>query len=258
MALLEAAHLTVRYQTGQSLFRKPAAVTALDDVSLSLDRGKATAVIGESGSGKTTLGRALCRLLSPETGTVLIDGKDIRECSRQELSRRIQMVFQDPFASLNPRLSIGTMLEEAAGDHPSDKRAAIVRETLTTVGLSADIIPLYPHQFSGGQRQRIAIARALIKQPDIIVADEPLSSLDISIQNQLLQLFVSLKKERGIAFVFISHDLVTAGILADHIIVMKDGRVVEEGTPGRILGAPEHPYTQRLRAAIPLLECDAN
>lgn len=255
MALLEAAHLTVRYQTNSALFRHPAAVTALNDVSLSLASGKAVAVIGESGSGKTTLGRALCSLLSPDKGTVLIEGKEVSSYSRAELSRHIQMVFQNPFASLNPRLSVGTMLAEAAGDFPSEQRIPLVRDTLATVGLPADILSLYPHQFSGGQRQRIAIARALVKHPDIIVADEPLSSLDISIQNQLLQLFVMLKKERNIAFVFISHDLVTAGILADHIIVMKDGRVVEEGTPERILGAPEHPYTQRLRAAVPAMEC---
>jgi ABC-type glutathione transport system ATPase component len=255
MELLKATGLSKSFAIESGIFRsRTGTVTAIDDVSLTLDPAQVIGVVGESGSGKTTLGRVLTGLLKPDRGSVLIEGADIRSLSRRDLAARIQMVFQDPFASLNPKLTVGTMLSEAASFLPGPDRESAVAATLEMVGLSASVLPAYPHQFSGGQRQRIAIARALIRKPRVIVADEPLSALDVSVQNQLLDVFLNLKRQHAVSFIFISHDLAATSNLADYLLVMKDGRVVEEGTAAAVIACPQNDYTRRLLAAVPAMD----
>lgn len=252
MNILEAKKLYKTFPVEGGIFRrKIGEVRALNNLSISLEPGQVLGVVGESGSGKTTLGKVLCKLHTPEQGSISIEGKDINLYSRLDLSNKIQMIFQDPFASLNPKLTIGTILGEASNAKDQQSRKQIITDTLETVGLPENIISSYPHQFSGGQRQRIALARALIRQPKIIIADEPLSSLDISIQNQLLNLFVKLKEKHLISFVFISHDLVTTSNLADYLIVMQNGSVVEEGPIKELIQLPSDPYTKNLISAVP-------
>jgi peptide/nickel transport system ATP-binding protein len=244
MALLKAGNITKTFDI----------VKALDDVSISVEPSRVLGVVGESGSGKTTLGKILCGLIRPDSGEILIEGKDIRAYSPAELATRIQMVFQDPFMSLNPKLSVRTILSEAAFHLPRNARRGLIEETLDAVGLSQNILASYPHQFSGGQRQRIAIARALIKRPKVIVADEPLSALDLTTQNQLLELFAGLKSRFGISFVFISHDLSVTGELSDYLIVMQNGKIIEGGATREVISAPKEEYTRRLLAAVPKME----
>ena len=177
-----------------------------------------------------------------------IDGKNINSYSRAELSTKIQMIFQDPFASLNPKLTLNTILKEASLSGTQKE----IDDILSLVGLPGDILRLYPHHFSGGQRQRIAIARALLKKPKLIIADEPLSSLDISIQAQILDLFVKLRKTNGVSFIFITHDIVAASNIAQYFYIMKDGRIVEEGEAGKVLTKPVTDYTKRLLDAVPV------
>jgi len=220
---------------------------ALDGVSLTLEEGGFSAILGESGSGKTTLGKIICRLLAPDSGEIFIEDKPLNKYRRFELSAKVQMIFQDPFASLNPKLPVSSILGEAA---PKGDPDAVLR-TLHLVGLQSDILPLYPHPFSGGQRQRIAIARALLKNPKLIIADEPLSSLDISTQAQILKLFASLKKTLRISFIFISHDIVAASNIADYFYVMKEGKIVEEWSAETVLTTPQTAYTKQLLSAVP-------
>jgi ABC-type microcin C transport system duplicated ATPase subunit YejF len=182
---------------------------------------------------------------------VAIEGRSLDSYAPLELASKIQMIFQDPFMSLNPKLSVGTMLTEAAFHLPKKERRELVNGTLRAVGLEESAAAQYPHQFSGGQRQRIAIARALIKRPKIIVADEPLSALDLTIQNQLLDLFAGLKKEFNVSFVFISHDLAVTGEISDYLIVMQNGKIVEKGTTAEVMSSPGQEYTKRLLAAVP-------
>ena len=251
MSILSVNKLNKDFPVETGFFlRKTGVVRALDDISFELEAGKVLGIIGESGSGKTTLARVLCRLVSPDSGNVLIDGLNVNDYSRQELSRHIQMIFQDPFASLNPKLSVGTILSEAI-DLKTGDIARQLRNILRTVGMPDDILHSYPHQFSGGQRQRIAIARALLKKPRIIVADEPLSSLDISMQSQVLGLFKELKDKLGLTFIFISHDIVTTASFADYVIVMKNGKIMEQGTTSHVIRSPENVYTRKLISAVP-------
>jgi ABC-type glutathione transport system ATPase component len=224
-------------------------VRALDDVSFELHRATVLGIVGESGSGKSTLARILCRLLSPDSGTITVDGNTVDHYSRTDFSRKIQMIFQDPFSSLNPKLSIGTQLKEAAGKQSVEA----ITHILTTVDLPATILESYPHQFSGGQRQRIAIARALLKHPSLIIADEPLSALDVTTQNQIIQIFLALKNEHNTSFIFISHDLAVTRAIADSIMIMKSGRIVEHGSTESIINAPQTAYTQQLLAAVPVM-----
>ncbi|HBU69292.1 MAG TPA: dipeptide/oligopeptide/nickel ABC transporter ATP-binding protein [Elusimicrobia bacterium] len=226
---------------------------ALDTVSLDISRGEAVGIVGESGSGKTTLGRVACGLLKPDSGSVFVDSKPLGAYTRAELGSKIQMVFQDPFASLNPKLSVASILGEAAVFIKPERRRARVLETLEIMGLSEDFLASYPHQFSGGQRQRIAIARCLLREPELIIADEPLSSLDISTQCQLLDTLKELKESRNVAFIFITHDFAAAAAISDRIAVMKNGRIVEEGSAERVINAPSEPYTKNLISAVPEL-----
>jgi ABC-type glutathione transport system ATPase component len=252
MSLLQVRNLYKTFPVEGGVFRRKAGeVAALNNVSLSLHEGKVIGIVGESGSGKTTLGKILCGLYRPDNGKVFIDDRNIELYKKKELASKVQMIFQDPFASLNPKLTIGTMLSEAVAER--DGKNKTVENILDLVGLPRDILASYPHQFSGGQRQRIALARALIRKPKIIIADEPLSSLDISIQNQLLNVFIELKEKHLVSFIFISHDLVTAGNLADYIVVMKDGRIVEEGPASMVILSPQNEYTRKLISAVPVI-----
>ena len=231
-------------------------VQAVSEVSLELRRGETLGLVGESGCGKSTLGRLIAGIASPSTGEVRLDGGPVRAGGRKRTTR-IQTVFQDPFASLDPRMRIGETLTEGPMAHGLVKRAealAFARRWLGTVGLDPDTVDRFPHQFSGGQRQRVAIARALAMQPDVLVCDEPVASLDVSIQAQIINLFLDLRGRLNLAMLFISHDLGVVRHLCDRVAVMYLGRIVETGGAAEIYGAPKHPYTQALMAAVPKLE----
>ncbi|MBP2200054.1 ABC transporter ATP-binding protein [Pantoea cypripedii] len=236
--------------------KRRAGTRALDDVTFSLKRGRTLGIVGESGSGKSTMARCVMRLLTPDEGAIRITGNDISELSPAGLKphrKRIQMIFQDPNRSLNPRISIGKSLVEGPMNHGVSFAEAWARgqELLELVGLPADAIDRFPHQFSGGQRQRIAIARALAMEPDVIVADEAVSALDVSVQAQVLQLLDDIQRRLGVAILFITHDLRVAAQLCDDVLVMQHGKVIEYGAAGDVLGAPQHPYTQQLMGAVP-------
>lgn len=233
-------------------------VHAVDGVSLVLRRGQAFGLVGESGSGKSTLARTVVRLEAPTYGRVVFDGTDVSKLSHREIRpfrRRVQMVFQDPYASLNPRMKVGDIVGEPLIVHEGLGRRAArqrARELLERVGLTADAISRYPHEFSGGQRQRVGIARALAIRPDLIVADEPVSALDVSIRAQLLNLLKDLQREFALTYLFISHDLGVVRYVCDRVAVMYLGQVVEEGDCEAVFAAPRHPYTQALISAIPV------
>ncbi|WP_416414786.1 ABC transporter ATP-binding protein [Pantoea sp. App145] len=236
--------------------KRRAGTRALDDVTFSLKRGRTLGIVGESGSGKSTMARCVMRLLTPDEGAIRITGNDISELSPAGLKphrKRIQMIFQDPNRSLNPRISIGKSLVEGPMNHGVSFAEAWARgqELLELVGLPADAIERFPHQFSGGQRQRIAIARALAMEPDVIVADEAVSALDVSVQAQVLQLLDDIQRRLGVAILFITHDLRVAAQLCDDVLVMQHGKVIEYGAAADVLGAPQHPYTQQLMGAVP-------
>ncbi|GAA3589838.1 ABC transporter ATP-binding protein [Gibbsiella greigii] len=229
---------------------------ALHDVTFSLKRGRTLGIVGESGSGKSTMARCVMRLLTPDEGAVRITGNDISELSPAGLKphrKRIQMIFQDPNRSLNPRISIGKSLVEGPMNHGASFAQAWAKgqKLLELVGLPADAIDRYPHQFSGGQRQRIAIARALAMEPDVIVADEAVSALDVSVQAQVLQLLNDIQQRLAVAILFITHDLRVAAQLCDDVLVMRYGEVIEYGAAADVLVSPQHPYTQQLMDAVP-------
>jgi ABC-type glutathione transport system ATPase component len=237
-----------------------AQVTAVDDVSLELAAGETLAIVGESGSGKTTLARMLLRLIEPDSGELLLEGRDFlaaRGGELRALRREMQMVFQDPFASLDPRMRVGSIVGEPLEIHePQLSRAARrarVVEMLRAAGLAEDTLARYPHEFSGGQRQRIGIARALVLRPRLVVADEPVSALDVSVGAQILELLQNLQRDFALTYLLISHSLPVVAQLATRIAVMQRGRIVETGAATQILSAPQHPYTQSLIAAIPAL-----
>jgi len=231
---------------------------AVQGVSFELRRGHTLGVVGESGSGKTTMGLTLLRLLEPTHGEVLLDGRDLGSLDareRQAMRRRVQIVFQNPYASLNPRFTIGQTLVEPMAIHGIGaslaEREQRARALLHKVGLEASAFARYPHEFSGGQRQRVAIARCLTLQPEVLVLDEAVSALDVSVQAQVLNLLRDLQDELGLAFVFISHDLGVVRFISDEVLVMKDGVVVEQASAEQILAAPKQDYTRRLLAAVP-------
>jgi ABC-type glutathione transport system ATPase component len=255
--LLEGRGLSKTFPIEGGLFRRRVgSVRALKDVSFQIAQGETLALVGGSGCGKSTLAKVIAGLLEPEAGTLLWEGQPMKPWSRLERARRIQMIFQDPFASLNPKLSIGTQLRDVVrltGVKDVDVRCV---ELLDAVGLPADTLGHYPFQFSGGQRQRIAIARALAMNPALLIADEPLSALDVTIQSHILDLLRNLKKVYRITILFISHDLAVVDSFADRAIVLQNGEAVEEGLVSRLLSNPQHAYTRALLDAVPKVEFD--
>jgi peptide/nickel transport system ATP-binding protein/oligopeptide transport system ATP-binding protein len=250
--MLELKNVSKYFSIESKLFRhKTGTVTAADKVSFQINPNEILGLVGESGSGKTTLAKLITKLYKPDTGDILVDSKPINSYPAKKLASKIQMIFQDPFSSLNPRLSIGTIISEAAKTKQGTERSEVslrkkVGKLLNTVGLPEDIVDNYPHQFSGGQRQRIAIARALAFEPELIIADEPVSCLDVSTQAQIINLFLDLKDKFGLSYLFISHDLMLINYLCDKILVMKEGRIVEQGLPGDIMNSPKNIYTKKL------------
>jgi oligopeptide transport system ATP-binding protein len=233
-------------------------IRAVDGVSFTLRKGETLGLVGESGCGKSTLGRALNRLEEPTEGTVLFEGKDVAHASGKELfslRRDIQMIFQDPYSSLNPRMTIGEIVREPLLVHRVGIKAEQVekvRELLEVVGIPGDTLGRYPHEFSGGQRQRVGLARALTLEPKLVIADEPVSALDVSVQSQVLNLMVRLQRERNLTYVFISHDLSVVEYISDAIAIMYFGRIVEVGPVETIFERAAHPYTRALIEAIPV------
>ena len=236
-------------QSGLGLFGKSTAPQVLDNIDFTLNTGVTTGLVGESGSGKSTIAKLLLGLISPGTGRVLLDGKSLQQTSRMERARTIQMVFQDPYSSLNPRATIAQILSlplraHGIGDAASRDRAA--RAMMDAVGLSAGFHQRYPRELSGGQRQRVAIARALMLRPRILICDEPTSALDVSVQSQILNLLLDLQREFQLAYLFISHNLAVVQHISDDILVIQAGRIVERGAAQQVYFAPQHPYTRQL------------
>ncbi|MFI5002363.1 MAG: ABC transporter ATP-binding protein [Reyranellales bacterium] len=250
-ALLSVRDLHTRYAVGKHVLR------AVDGVSFDLERGETVGLVGESGCGKSTLGKTILRLVPSAEGAIGLDGTDITHLGDGAMAphrRRMQMIFQDPFGSLNPRQTIRTVLDTALKVHrlgDRAERAKRMAEIVARVGLPADSLDRYPHEFSGGQRQRIGIARALILNPALIVCDEPVSALDVSIQAQILNLLVDLKRDLGLSYLFISHDLSVVRYFADRVLVMYLGRIVESASHATLWRDPRHPYTRALFASVP-------
>ena len=260
MALLEVENLKVHYPVRGSWFRPKRFVRAVDGVSFSLEAGETVGLVGESGCGKSTLGRALVRLEEPTAGRVLLDGKDMAALHGRELRRarrNFQMIFQDPYGSLNPRLTVWGALDEVLALHSGLEREARRRravELLDRVGLPAEALYRYPHQLSGGQRQRIGIARALAAEPRFIVADEPVSALDVSVQASIINLLDDIRRETGTSFLFIAHDLAVVEHISSRILVMYLGHIVESAPSRELVAAPLHPYSRALLSAVPTLD----
>lgn len=275
MNLLEAQHVTKSFPIEGGLLRHVVGrVQALRDVSVEIREGEVLALVGGSGSGKSTLAKIIVGLLEVDEGALFWEGRPLKGLSPLERAHRIQMVFQDPFASLNPKLSVGTQLHEVVriaqrpsltptlslegrgqGRPQGEQRVRDAAELLESVGLSADALRHYPFQFSGGQRQRIAIARALAMSPRLLVADEPLSSLDVTTQAKMLELFRDLKRSYGLTILLITHDLAVAHEFAERVVVLQEGKVVEEGIAPIVLKTPKHPYTKALLEAVPKIPC---
>ncbi|MGM3192036.1 ATP-binding cassette domain-containing protein [Dickeya dadantii subsp. dieffenbachiae] len=250
---LELCALSRVFRLNRGLFSRPGEIRAVDNVSLRIRRGETLGLVGESGCGKSTLAKMLLGLLSPTSGNVLIEGREIDAGDRRELASRIQPIFQDPYSSLNPRRTVADIVEVALRLHnigTPTQRKQRVREMLDVVGMPERTHGQYPGQLSGGQRQRVAIARALILQPEILICDEPTSALDVSVQAQILNLLLTLKKEFGLTYLFISHNLSVVEYLVDHVAVMRKGTIVEQGTREQVFGAPQHPYTRALLASV--------
>ena len=260
--VLEARNLVRDYHVGGTLLGGGRTVHAGKNISFSLEKGKTLAIVGESGSGKSTLARILTLIDRQTAGELLMDGVpiDIANGVTRELRRKVQIVFQNPFGSLNPRQKIGEVLMEPLllnTDMPAAERRDLAMEMLTKVGLLPEHFNRYPHMFSGGQRQRIAIARALMLNPSLLVLDEPVSALDLSVQAQILNLLADLQDEFGLTYVFISHDLSVVKYIADDVMVMYLGEAVEFGSRDKLFAAPEHPYTRALFAATPRADVES-
>lgn len=261
--LLELTNVSKAFPVRRRFGQRHAEVRAVDEVSLSVASGECLGLIGESGCGKTTLGRLALRLLQPTTGTIRFGGADLAALTSDALAAlrpRMQIVFQDPYSSLNPRKTVEQIVGLPLAVHTrltSAQRRDRVIQALDWVGLTPDHLNRYPHQFSGGQRQRIGIARALITQPELVVCDEPVSALDVSVQAQILALLQRLRRELGLAYLFISHDIAVVAHLAERIAVMYLGRIVESGPARALIATPHHPYTQALLSAVPRLHAPA-
>jgi ABC-type microcin C transport system duplicated ATPase subunit YejF len=259
--LLEVNDFRVYYPIRKGLFKRVVDyVKAVDGVSFSLQQGKTLALVGESGCGKTTLGKGLLSLIPGASGDVTLNGMALQQLSGDALRQQraaMQIVFQDPFASMNPRMLVGDIIAEGLlALHPELSRATRqqrVRELLVAVGLPEEAMLRYPHEFSGGQRQRICIARALAVQPKLIVCDEPTSALDVSVQAQIIQLLKRIQQERGVSYLFITHDFGVVGEIADDVAVMYRGKIVEFGSVTQVLNYPAHAYSQKLLSAVPKL-----
>ena len=254
--ILTMANVSKTFRTGGFLGRGVRVTHAVKDVSLVLPKGGTLGIVGESGSGKSTLARCIIRLIDPDSGSVVLNGKDLAKLTREQMRREtqhIQMVFQDPFGSLNPRRKAGELVAQGPIVHGMDRAEALAKakELFGLVGLDPASTDRYPHEFSGGQRQRIGLARALALEPEVLVADEAVSALDVSVQAQVLRLLAELRERLGLSIVFITHDLRVAAQVCDLVAVMKNGEVVEAGPIGEVFGNPQHPYTQALLASTP-------
>ena len=257
--ILEVRHLKKYFKTSRGLLH------AVDDINFTLEKGRTLGIVGESGCGKSTTGRCILRLIEPTDGEVIFDGEDITALSTSQMRRmrtQMQIVFQDPFSSLNPRKTVAETIAEAVRMQPKYKTAEQVEgrdlELMETVGLAERLINSYPHELDGGRRQRIGIARALAVEPKLIVCDEPVSALDVSIQAQILNLLRQLQKKLGLTYVFISHDLAVVNHISDEIMVMYLGQTVEKAPTQELFANPQHPYTKALLSAIPIPRVGAN
>ncbi|MDD1782811.1 ATP-binding cassette domain-containing protein [Enterovibrio sp. ZSDZ35] len=261
MTILSLNHVSQFYPIKQASWwhRQSQTLRAVDNISLTIEKGETVAIVGESGCGKSTLGRIAALLEKPTEGTVYLDGVDVATVKGQSLKalrKRLGLVFQDPYSALNPRMSVDELVGEPLAAHSVGDDAyqrSQVLHVLDSVGLGEEVLGRYPHEFSGGQRQRICIARALVLEPSLIIADEPLSALDVSVQSQILNLFVRLQKTRDLAFLFISHDMAVVNYVADTVVVMYLGKVVEKAPRSTFFSTPAHPYSQALLAAVPTL-----
>ena len=260
--LLLVEDLQLFYPVRSGLFGKKRFVRAVDGVSLEIRKGETVGLVGESGCGKSSLGRAIVRLETPQSGRILLNGRDLLPLNGKTLRqcrRDLQMIFQDPYGSLNPRLSIRSALDEVLRLHSGlDKaaRSARAEELMTMVGLDPSQLDRYPHQFSGGQRQRIGIARALASNPALIVADEPVSALDVSVQASVINLLQEIREKTGTAFLFIAHDLAVVEHISNRIVVMYLGKIMESGPSHEVCSSPRHPYTRALLSAVPTIQPD--
>ena len=264
MPLLEVRHLVKQFARGGGLFAAPPVVVrAVDDVSFAINEGDMFGLVGESGSGKSTTGRCILRLIEPDSGEVLFRDENVLQFSRNRMRlarRNMQIVFQDPYSSLNPRMRVGDIVEEPLVIHktgPRAERRARVGELFELVGLDPSQLSRYPHQFSGGQRQRIGLARALALHPSLVIADEPVSALDVSVQAQVINLLMDLQDRLKVTYLFIAHDLRLVRHICSRVAVMYLGRIVEMGPTERLFEAPAHPYTRALLSAIPMPDPDA-
>jgi peptide/nickel transport system ATP-binding protein/oligopeptide transport system ATP-binding protein len=261
--LLEVRGLVKEFTRRQGLFQRPSVVRAVDGVSFAVQQGETFGLVGESGSGKTTTGRCILRLIEPTSGAVAFKGEDVLAFSRERMRRArrdMQIVFQDPYSSLNPRMRVGDIVEEPLVIHKvgsKRERRAKVADLFHLVGLDPSQMTRYPHQFSGGQRQRIGIARALALDPSLVIADEPVSALDVSVQAQVINLLMDLQERLKLTYLFIAHDLRLVRHICNRVAVMYLGRIVEMGETESLFEAPAHPYTRALLSAIPVPDPDA-
>ena len=264
MALLEVRNLKKHFPVKKGILSRTVGyVRAVDGVSFSLRKGETFGLVGESGCGKTTVGRSILRLIEPTAGQVVFNGQDLLTLDTEELRQvrgSLQIIFQDPFSSLNPRMNVGKIIAEPIRNHLRDTKAQTrdrVAHLMESVGLHPDQMSRYPHEFSGGQRQRIGIARALALNPMVIVCDEPVSALDVSIQAQVINLLVELQEKMNISYIFIAHDLSVVEHISDRVAVMYLGRIVEMATDRELYQNPQHPYTQALLSAVPIPDPEA-
>ncbi|MFZ3397923.1 ABC transporter ATP-binding protein [Vibrio harveyi] len=256
--LLRIEGLKQYYLTGKGVFKKGYVIKAVDDVSFSLEQGQTLGLVGESGCGKSTLGRTILKLYEPTEGKIFFEGKEITHLNSKQmrpLRREMQIVFQDPLESLNQRHTVGGILEEPYKIHgigtPAERKRWVL-ELLDKIGLPHTAVNRYPHEFSGGQRQRIGIARAIALKPKLLICDESVSALDVSVQAQILNLLLNIQKEMNLSIIFISHDLSVVKHISDHVAVMKKGKVVEMGTAKEVYSSPKNEYTKELLSAIPI------